>query len=81
MTNNNRRHVVPGKDGDWEIKKPGSSRSSGSAPTQGEATKRAKEIVRNAGGGEVTIHRPNGQIRNSDTVKPGNDPFPPRDKK
>lgn len=81
MTNNNRRHVVPGKSGGWDIKKPGSSRSSGSAPTQGEATKRAKEIVRNAGGGEVTVHRPNGQIRSSDTVKPGNDPFPPRDKK
>jgi len=81
MTNSNRRHVVPGKDGGWDIKKPGSTRSSENVPTQGEATKRAKEIVRNAGGGEVTIHRPNGQIRNSDTVKPGNDPFPPRDKK
>lgn len=81
MANDNRRHVVPGKNGGWDIKKPGSTRSSGSSPTQGDATKRAKEIVRNAGGGEVTIHRPNGQIRNSDTVKPGNDPFPPRDKK
>jgi len=81
MANNNRRHVIPGKNGGWDIKKPGSIRSSGNAPTQNGATKRAKEIVRNAGGGEVTIHRPNGQIRNSDTIAPGNDPFPPRDTK
>ena len=80
MANDNRRHVVPGKDG-WDIKKPGSTRASGNERTQSEAIRRAKEIVGNAGGGEVTIHRPNGQIRNSDTVKPGNDPFPPRDKK
>jgi hypothetical protein len=78
MANNHRRHVVPGKNGGWDIKKPGSTRASDNAPTQSGATKRAKEIVRNAGGGEVTIHRPNGQIRDSDTVKPGNDPFPPK---
>lgn len=78
MANNNRRHVVPGKNGGWDVKKPGNTRASDNAPTQDGATKRAKEIVRKAGGGEVTIHRPNGQIRDSDTVKPGNDPFPPK---
>ena len=35
----------------------------------------------NSGGGEVRIHRRDGKIRDSDTVAPGNDPFPPRDKK
>jgi hypothetical protein len=44
-----------------------------------DAERRAKEIVGNEGGGEVVIHRPNGQIRDSDTVAPGNDPNPPRD--
>ncbi len=44
-------------------------------------SKRAGEIVSNAGGGEVRIHRPKGQIRNSNTVGGGNDPFPPRDTK
>lgn len=35
-----------------------------------------------SGGGEVRIHKPNGgPIRDSDTVSPGRDPFPPRDKK
>ena len=81
MANNNRRHVVPGEDGNWKIVRPGGDRASGTAPTQGAAEKRAKEIVRNAGGGEVVIHRPDGTIRDSDTVAPGNDPFPPRDAK
>lgn len=81
MGNDNRRHVVPGKDGGWDVRKPGSSRASAHADTQKEATARAKEIVGNAGGGEVRIHGRDGKIRNSDTLKPGNDPFPPRDKK
>ena len=38
-----------------------------------------KEIVGNLGGGEVVIHRPDGTIRDSDTVPPGNDPNPPKD--
>lgn len=81
MNNDNNRHVVPGKDGGWDVKKPDASRASAHADTQKEATARAKEIVRNAGGGEVRIHGRDGKIRNSDTVAPGNDPFPPRDNK
>ncbi|WP_182525847.1 DUF2188 domain-containing protein [Nocardioides dongkuii] len=81
MSNDNRRHVVPGKDGGWNVEKPGASRSSAHADTQKEAIARAKEIVHNAGGGEVRIHGRDGKIRNSDTVAPGNDPNPPRDKK
>ena len=81
MANNNRRHVVPDGDGNWKIVRPGAERASATAPTQHAAEQRAKEIVRNAGGGEVVIHRPDGTIRDSDTVAPGNDPFPPRDTK
>ena len=80
MTSKN-RHVVPGRDGGWDVKAPGSRRASSHHPTQADAERRAKEIVGNSGGGEVVIHRPNGQIRDKDTVAPGNDPFPPRDKK
>lgn len=75
------RHVVPNPDGGWDIKKPGSTRSSGHTDRQSDAIDRAKEIVGNQGGGEVRIHDRAGQIRDSDTVPPGNDPFPPRDKK
>ena len=41
----------------------------------------AKNTVRNLGGGEVRIQGENGRWRDSDTVAPGNDPFPPRDSK
>lgn len=81
MSNDNRRHVVPSSDGGWDVKKPGASRASAHTETQKEAIDRAKKIVDNAGGGEVRIHGRDGKIRNSDTVAPGNDPFPPRDKK
>lgn len=81
MSSNNRRHVVPNPDGGWDVKAPGADRASSHHDTQADAERRAKEIVNNAGGGEVVTHRPNGQIRDSDTVAPAKDPFPPRDTK
>ncbi len=81
MSKDNRRHVVPSKSGGWDVKKPGAGRSSAHADTQAEAITRAKQIVGRAGGGEVRIHGRNGAIRDSDTVAPGNDPHPPRDKR
>ncbi|TDO06517.1 uncharacterized protein DUF2188 [Mycobacterium sp. BK086] len=80
MANNpNSRHVVPNPKGGWDIKAPGAERSSKHTDTQAEAIGRAREIVKNSGGGEVTIHGRDGKIRDSDTVAPGNDPNPPRD--
>lgn len=78
---NERRHVVANPEGGWDVKKPGSSRASVHTNTQGEAVNRAREIVRNQGGGEVRIHGRDGKIRDSDTIAPGNDPNPPRDKR
>ncbi len=49
--------------------------------TQKEAEKIAKQFSGNSGGGEVRIHGLDGKIRDSDTVPPGNDPNPPKDKK
>lgn len=77
----NDRHVVPGKNGGWDVRAPGSSRASAHTGTQAAATDRARDIVRNAGGGEVRIHGRDGRVRDSDTVPPGNDPNPPRDRK
>lgn len=74
----NSRHVVPNPNGGWDVKKPGAGRSSAHADTQREATNRATEIVRNSGGGEVRIHGRDGQIRDSNTVAPGYDPYPPK---
>jgi hypothetical protein len=81
MSNPNDRHVVPDEDGGWKVVAPGSTRSSGNFDRQSDAIDRAREIIGNAGGGELRIHGRDGQIRDSDTVAPGNDPNPPRDRK
>lgn len=81
MASNNRRHVTPSPDGGWNVVAPGASKASANLPTQAQAVDRARTIVHNAGGGEVTIHGRDGKIRDSDTVAPGRDPYPPRDKR
>lgn len=79
----NRRTASPGGPADrpWQVVAPGAERASSLHRTQREAVERAREIVANSGGGEVTIKGRNGQIRDSDTVAPGNDPSPPKDTK
>jgi len=69
------------KNDQWAVIKDGAKRVSKYVDTQKEAESAAKEFCGNAGGGEVRIHRPDGSIRDSDTVASCNDPFPPRDKK
>ena len=65
----------------WRIFREGGVRASGYADTQKQAETEAKRLSSNSGGGEVKIHGLNGLIRDSDTIPPGNDPNPPRDKK
>lgn len=77
MSNN--YHVSRRQRGLWQAKKAGASKASGLYPTQREAEKAAKEMLSRQGGGEVRIHGVDGKIRDSDTVKPGNDPCPPKD--
>lgn len=81
MSNDNRRHVAPNQDGGWDDRAPGAGRATAHTNNQADAIRRAGEIVGNAGGGEVVIHGRNDQIRDSDTIAPGNDPNPPRDRK
>lgn len=76
----NDRYVV--RQGDaWAVKRGGAERASSIHRTQGDAERAAKDTVRNLGGGEVRIQGRDGRWRDSDTVAPGNDPFPPPDKK
>ena len=77
----NARHVTPHPDGGWQVERPNSDRASARTDTQAEAADRAREIVHNLGGGEVAIHDRQGRIRDSDTVAPGHDPNPPKDKR
>ena len=81
MSNVNRRHVVPNPSGGWDVVKGHADRRSAHTPTQAEALDRARQIVRNLGGGEVVTHGKDGRIRDSDTVPRGNDPFSPRDRR
>lgn len=74
------RHVVPKGKG-WAVKTPGQSTPDSTHRTQGAAERAAKDAVKQGGGGEVRIHRPDGTIRDSDTVAPGRDPHPPTDTK
>lgn len=77
----NERHVTTHPDGGWQVRKPDADRASKRTDTQGEAVDRARQILHNDGGGEIVIHDRQGQIRDSDTVAPGNDPNPPRDRR
>lgn len=77
----NNRHVVETPDGRWAVRPENSDRPSAIVDTQQQAIARGREILTNNRGGELVIHGRDGRIRDSDTVKPGNDPFPPRDKK
>ncbi|HNP35839.1 MAG TPA: DUF2188 domain-containing protein [Woeseiaceae bacterium] len=79
MAKNDRYVVKHGKD--WAVKKGGVKRPEGVYGTQGDAEKAAKSTVGKSGGGEVRIQGRDGKWRDSDTVPPGKDPFPPRDKK
>lgn len=65
----------------YQVKRDSAKRISGTYNTQREAEKAAKKFAKNTGGGEVRIQRPDGRFRDSDTMPPAKDPFPPRDKR
>ena len=69
-----RIHVVPYGEG-WATRREGASRVGSTHDTQSEATAAARGRAIHEQG-EVVIHRPNGQIRDSNSF--GNDPFPPK---
>jgi hypothetical protein len=71
--NDNNRYVQQRTDGKWEGVKEDHQRAGVVADTQKEVIDRTREIVRNAGGGELVIKGRNGRIRDSDTVAPGNE--------
>jgi hypothetical protein len=77
----NQRHVTRHPDGGWQVRKPGATKASARVDSQRQGIGRARTILSNDGGGELIIHRPNGRIRDANTVPPGHDPNPPRDKR
>ena len=74
MSGPNKRIVQRRADGKTEVRKPGASRASAVVSTQAEGMQRGREILSNDGGGELQVRGLNGQIRQQDTIAPGNDP-------
>lgn len=65
--NDSDRYVQPRPEGGWEVVKEDHRRASAVEPTKREAIDRAREIVRNQGGGEVRIKNLDGKLHDSDT--------------
>jgi len=65
----------------WADKDDSASRPSKVHSTQQDAINAARQHLVNNGGGELTIHGRDGHIRDKNTIAPGNDPCPPRDKR
>ncbi len=75
-------YVSKDKESDkWKVLKEGAQRASGLTSLQRQAEAVAKRLSASSGGGEVRIKGLNGKFRDSDTVWPGKDTNPPRDKK
>ena len=74
------RTISRRSDGSWENKRDDASRASSLHRTQKEAAQVAREMLRNQGGGELTTKGRDGKIRSKDTIAPGNDSNPPKDK-
>lgn len=72
------RYVVSHPDG-WAVRSGGAKRANSVHDTQAEAIMAARWSVMRNGGGEVRVQGKDGRWRDSDTIAPGNDPFPPRD--
>jgi len=68
------QHVVP-HNGAWAVRGAGNGRVTSTHSTQQQAIDAGRTIAQNQGS-ELVIHRPNGQIRDSDSH--GKDPFPPK---
>jgi len=76
----NDRIIYRRDDGKWVNKKTDSGRASSLHDTQRGAEKTGREMLQNSGGGELITKGTDGKIRSKDTIAPGHDPCPPKDK-
>lgn len=74
------RTVFQKTDGEWVQRRSGTDKVSSTHKTQKAAVEEAKTRLERSGGGELLIIGRDGKIRSKDTIAPGNDPNPPRDK-
>ena len=80
MSKGQDRMVYQREDKKWVNKRNDAEKSSSVHPTQKEAIEAAKEMLQNQGGGELIVKGLNSKIRSKDTIPPGHDPNPPKDR-
>lgn len=80
MSKGRDRMVWQRDDKKWANKRNDAEKASSVHDTQREAIEAAKTMLQNQGGGELTVKGLDRKIRSKDTIPPGNDPCPPRDK-
>ncbi len=69
--NDNDRYVQPNKErGGWDVVKELHKQASAHTDTKDQAIDRARQIIRNQGGGELRIKNERGQLIESNTVTP-----------
>lgn len=80
MSKDQDRTIYKRPDGTWANERNDAERASSLHRTQKEAIDAATTMLGNQGGGELTVKAVDGKIRSKDTIAPGNDPYPPKDK-
>lgn len=75
----NSRIVYP-KDNQWVNKRVGADRAGSVHSTQKQAEIAARQMLVSSGGGELITNGRDGRIRSKDTIAPGRDACPPRDR-
>ena len=80
MGGKGRDRIIYRKADGWAEKRNDSSLSAGVYKTQAEAIEAAKETLYKQGGGELIVIGRDGRIRSKDTIPPGHNPHPPRDR-
>lgn len=78
MSKDQDRSVFRRPDGKWVNQRHDRSQATSLHDTQADAYAAARANLQNQGGGEISIHGVNGQIRDKNTIPPGNDDFPPK---
>lgn len=80
MSGKGRDRIVYKRGDEWVNKRNDADKASSVHDTQKEAEQAAREMLANQGGGELITKGLDGKIRSKDTIAPGNDPNPPKDK-
>ncbi|MBU1695052.1 MAG: DUF2188 domain-containing protein [Verrucomicrobia bacterium] len=65
---------------EWVNKRTDADRAGSVHKTQDSAEEAARDMLRGTGGGELITKGLDGRIRSKDSIPPGNDPCPPRDR-